>query len=103
MKRIETLERTRSEKGTQSLRQYSDRHDPLLMKAIELYQSKYKSKFGRSPSRSKLFATALLEQNDDVRAIYEQLKEKVKNESNKTTTDSQPSDQGPRTATPEQL
>jgi len=94
MKRTEELERTRSENGTQKFRQYTDRQDPLLMKAIEVYQSKYKKKFGKSPSRSKLFASALLDQNDEIRAIYEQLKGRVKHAK---ASNNKPSEQGPRT------
>lgn len=55
---------------------YSERFDPLLIKAISEYQTWHEVTFGRRVSRSDIFATSVLQHNDRIREIYRKLENK---------------------------
>lgn len=55
---------------------YNERFDPLLIKAIDIYKKWHKETYGFEASRSDIFATSVLQQNDRIRDIYRKLEQK---------------------------
>jgi membrane-bound lytic murein transglycosylase len=58
--------------------QFNERFDPRLIAAIKQYQAWHKAQFGFEPSRSDIFSTSVLQQNDKIRGYYNDIVRKEK-------------------------